>query len=368
MLRCRHITSLFLLLWAGASYAQTAVTTSISGTVYDAETGEGLPGAHVLIAGSLQGTVTDGQGDYRLENVRPGAMRLYASMLGYAPAAVDTVVRINQSYAFTFKLAPTVVILDNVTVVAERDEKWARRYKAFRREFIGTSVNADSTHILNPEVLSFEGGFDRLLATASEPLVVENRALGYHITYFLRDFIRKGGVLRYDGEPLFHELEPINPEEAQVWAQNRERAFYGSFRHFLQTLLARTTRADNFRTAKRPNLDFAGSSARSFDLDPRHLLRDDPDPEISVLAFSGVVEVTYLDEIETRAYQRWSGRDTWRRADAQRSWIRLTDGPTRIDQYGEVIDPYGVTIYGFFAFERVADQLPKEYQPPTKVP
>ena len=30
---------------------------------------------------------------------------------------------------------------------------------------------------------------------------------------------------------------------------------------------------------------------------------------------------------------------------------------------GEVRDPYGLTVYGYFAFERVADDVPKEYRP-----
>jgi hypothetical protein len=47
----------------------------------------------------------------------------------------------------------------------------------------------------------------------------------------------------------------------------------------------------------------------------------------------------------------------------QRSWIKLTNGPTVVDQNGEVIDPYGVTVYGYFAFERIADDVPKEYRP-----
>jgi hypothetical protein len=27
------------------------------------------------------------------------------------------------------------------------------------------------------------------------------------------------------------------------------------------------------------------------------------------------------------------------------------------------LDPYGVTVYGYFAFERIADDVPKEYRP-----
>jgi hypothetical protein len=84
-------------------------------------------------------------------------------------------------------------------------------------------------------------------------------------------------------------------------------------------------------------------------------------PEVA-LNFNGVVEIVYIDEPEDRSFPEWMA--VGRRADdVQTSWIMLTDGPTSVDQSGEVIDPYGVTVYGYFAFERVADQLPKEYRP-----
>ena len=34
-----------------------------------------------------------------------------------------------------------------------------------------------------------------------------------------------------------------------------------------------------------------------------------------------------------------------------------------VDYKGDVLDPYGVTFYGFLAYERVADELPREYRP-----
>ncbi len=368
MLRCCHIALFLLCLGAGALYAQTPETTVVSGLVMDADTGAPLPGAHVIVAGSQQGTVTDAEGRYQLDAVPLGAMRLYASMLGFEPLAVDTVARATNSYRFSFALSPAVVVLDDVTVTAERDDKWPGRLKAFERDFLGTSRNADSTRILNPEVLSFAGGLNYLQAWASEPLHIENRALGYHITYFLHGFVQDSGELRFSGEPLYEPLVAASPEEAARWATNRETAYYGSLPHFLQTLLHGSTRKAGFRTAKRPALDYANSSTHTLDLAPRHLLADDPAPDLSLLDFSGFVEVVYHEEHETEAYQKWQGLDARGRPEPQRSWIQLTDGPARIDHYGAVVDPYGVTTYGFFAFERVADQLPKEYRPPSETP
>jgi len=41
----------------------------------------------------------------------------------------------------------------------------------------------------------------------------------------------------------------------------------------------------------------------------------------------------------------------------------LERGPATVDYKGEVVERYGVTVSGYFGFERVADQVPKEYRP-----
>ena len=59
----------------------TDETITISGRVTSAD-GKPLPGAHVLIAGSIRGTYTDAQGRYRLKNVPKSASLAY-SFIGY---------------------------------------------------------------------------------------------------------------------------------------------------------------------------------------------------------------------------------------------------------------------------------------------
>ena len=331
---------------------------TVHGRVVDDETGAPLPGAHVIVAGTMLGTAAGPDGHYRLGRVPAGAHRLYASMLGYEPAAVDTLLRAGP-YAIDLRMAPTVVEVGRITVEAARDPRWQRRLRRFERLFLGESSNADSVRLLNPEVLSFEAGWGRLEATAAAPLEIETRALGYHVTYYLEDFRYAGTTLRYDGEPLFAPLAPRDSAEAARWAVNRQRAYYGSFRHYLLALLAGTTEAQGFRTYRRLHLD---RSDTRFYADPARLLRDGPSPTEKLFRFNGYLEVIYFEEAEEEAFLRWQGR-YGRTAAAQRSFLRLTDGPTLVDHTGEVIDPYGVTVYGYFAFERLADLLPKEFVP-----
>ncbi|RMF54382.1 MAG: carboxypeptidase-like regulatory domain-containing protein, partial [Bacteroidetes bacterium] len=332
--------------------------------VVDSTSGEPLPGAHVFIAGSMIGTTTDGEGRYRLERVPPGAHRLYVSMLGFEPVHIDALVTAGQTLHYDAYLVPSVIELGEVTVEARKDTKWQKRLKTFIRQFLGETPNAAETKILNPEVLDFDGTWwGKLEARAAEPLVIENRALGYRIHYFLKEFISTGVTIKYDGEPLFEELPPRDDAEAERWRQNRRRAFFGSFRHFMLAALGDSTREAGFVTHRLLALEDARRSHPRFPLHMADVFDEGPTPETRTLRFRGFIEVTYLKEKEDPAYLRWEHSYYQRTPGSQRSWISLTDGPTAVDPTGTIVDPYGVTVYGYFAFERVADELPKEYRP-----
>lgn len=58
-------------------------TGSIIGTVKDAQSGEGLPGANVIIEGTALGAATNLDGEYRIERVPPGKYTLVVSFIGY---------------------------------------------------------------------------------------------------------------------------------------------------------------------------------------------------------------------------------------------------------------------------------------------
>ncbi len=353
-------------------HAQPNAPTILTGTVVDAETGESLVGANVFIAASMMGTTTDSNGRYRLERVPTGAHRLYVSMLGFEPDFRDILLRSSQVYTFDFKLKPTVIEIGEVVVEAERDEKWQQRLEKFTSMFIGETPNAMETTIVNPEVLDFEVKRGTFKAMASEPLIIENQALGYRIQYFLKDFKQEARRTQYDGEPLFEEMEPASSEEALRWKQNRKIAFMGSFRHFLLALLKGRTERQGFKTYSRPGMQamrgdtFSGSSGMSnqrFPVEPASLLKPGKTPSEKLLDFDGYTEIIYMGETEDPSYYEWSGQTSKRGSSYQTSWIILEKGPALVDYKGDILDPYSVTFSGYLAFERVANEVPKEFRP-----
>ncbi len=345
--------------------------TRIFGTVIDAETGEPLPGAHVFIAVSKIGTTTNLEGKYTLEGIAPGAHRLYVSMLGYEPAIVDTVFQV-RAYSFDFALEIKILDVGEVTVEAEGDPNWAGYLERFKRLFLGESANALEVSFANAEVLDFSNRLGQFSAMASGPLIIENRALGYRIQYFLNDFKATTGRTQYDGEPLFEDMIPASDEEASRWETKRRVAFMGSFRHLLLALLSDRVERQGFKLYSRPAISVTGSRAgaspsrgqQRFPINnPRSLFEPGETSDERILDFTGFVEIAYMGETESEAFLSWQKRGRRAKPKFQTSWINLENGPTVFDYKGDILDPYGVTFYGYLAFERVADQVPKEYRP-----
>ena len=104
----RFITTMLALLIIGAqAFAQTAV----SGKVTDSS-GEPLVGANVLVKGTTNGTMTDYNGNWSLNNLRQGAVLVFSS-IGYATEEVT----VGSQKTINVTLKDDSAFLDEVVVV-----------------------------------------------------------------------------------------------------------------------------------------------------------------------------------------------------------------------------------------------------------
>jgi hypothetical protein len=339
---------------------------TIRGTVVGAETGEPLPGAHVFVSESMIGTTTDSTGHFRLRGVPRGSKRVVASMMGYAPQHTDLFVRADTTVSLSFSLPPTVVEGEEVVIEGERDEDWYEDLKTFKRLFLGSTPLADSCDLLNPKVLRFDSGWWKgLEARSVAPLRIENRALGYRIRYALKEFDKSGSVVKWDGDPHFEEMTPSDSAEAARWRANRRKAYYGSLRHFLRALIDDRLDEEGFDIERIPRASAFRDVARAdrFPASRKHVLDGRTDSTYR-MDFRGRLQVLYRNEPETRGYLRWQHRHSRVPRSVQTSWIELNDPPAHVDRYGEIVEPYGATVYGYFAYEqRISGLLPREYRP-----
>lgn len=77
------LSILSILLSVGLSTADE-ITTTISGQVINEETGEGLPGVHVIVDELKKGAVTDGNGNFIIRSIPLGNHTITVKMIGYA--------------------------------------------------------------------------------------------------------------------------------------------------------------------------------------------------------------------------------------------------------------------------------------------
>ncbi|MFQ5572059.1 MAG: carboxypeptidase-like regulatory domain-containing protein, partial [Rhodothermales bacterium] len=118
MLRKWGALVLFLLAMPILAYGQS--TGKLAGRVIDASTGDGLPGATVILDGTTLGTATDIDGNYFIIGVPVGEYDVRVSFVGYQ-TMIETGVEISGGYTreINFELSPGVE-LDEIIVEYER--------------------------------------------------------------------------------------------------------------------------------------------------------------------------------------------------------------------------------------------------------
>ena len=89
---------------------------TITGTVYDADTGDVLPGAQVVIPSLNLGAVTDLDGVYTIDDVPAGDYTLEARFIGYASERQNISIANGQTIESDFTMGASAINLDEVVV------------------------------------------------------------------------------------------------------------------------------------------------------------------------------------------------------------------------------------------------------------
>ncbi|RMH60350.1 MAG: TonB-dependent receptor [Calditrichaeota bacterium] len=111
----------YLFVFLNATLLFAGVTGKISGTVYDAETGEPLVGANVYLEGTTLGASTDADGAYIILHVPAGEYTVHAAYIGYRDARIARVhVQIDLTTTLEIKMESAALTTEEVVVVAKR--------------------------------------------------------------------------------------------------------------------------------------------------------------------------------------------------------------------------------------------------------
>jgi outer membrane receptor for ferrienterochelin and colicins len=113
-----------ILILALSAHAAAAETGALRGVLREAGTGIPLPGANVLLQGTLLGMATDPQGRFHFEAVPPGTYTLSCSMVGYGREEVaGLVVDAGDTLELAVELTPVAIQTAPVVVTASRREQ-----------------------------------------------------------------------------------------------------------------------------------------------------------------------------------------------------------------------------------------------------
>lgn len=352
-------------------FAQATVT----GRVTEAQTGKPLPGVNVFLSDTMRGTATDSLGQYTLRNIPPGSYELVASMVGFQAQTEAISLRNSQHLPIDFVLKETTYSLSAIEVTGAFPKDWKKNYEHFKRLFLSTTKNAAKCEILNPFVLDFTVHPERhtFRAKASAPLIVENHALGYRLQVLLLAFEENShlNTLHYVVKTQFEEMAPENERQRVQFEKNRETTYRGSSRHFFKALASQRTEIEGFEVVGKAAF-FSRRMLRTvpegklkandaYPIDPDTLLAQTRTGE-PLLIFDDFLGVRYLREREPIGYLRFM-----RAAHRFNTQLTLLDvrRPVTIDARGSLSDPMAVITYGYWFWQRIADMLPLEYEPPS---
>lgn len=247
-MRIGLIQLLFLLLTQTAS-AQNA----LRGKIVAADTKQPIHLANVFLSNTSIGTVTNAEGVFIIDRFPQGRYDLVVSCIGYE-SYVTTIQYAQLPYTIEVNLKPKVNILDEVVVEPYEKNGWERYGKFFMDNFIGTSALAADCKLKNPETIRFRYNKKEniLRAFADDPIILENRALGYILRYELKSFEYNytTRIFYFQGYPLFEDIETNRKRIQERWIKNREDTYYGSLMHFMRSVFRNKLIENGFEVRK----------------------------------------------------------------------------------------------------------------------
>ncbi len=211
---------------------------ALTGLVLDQQSQAPLAFANVFFANTTLGDAADEQGRFVLDKIPAGVYQLVVSRIGYELFVQPVEILPGVTKELNVCLTVHSIEGEEVIVTAEKSKRRQRDMALFSKYFIGETRNARRTFILNPEALSFktEPGTGDMLAEARQPLIVENRALGYRIEIILEQFQCGLSGVRYLLYPHYSELTPKGKGVEKKWRKARQQTFDDSMRGFWHAL------------------------------------------------------------------------------------------------------------------------------------
>lgn len=193
-----------------ALLAQPGEKITLSGKVIDAQTGEPLMGANVLLAEARIGASTDSAGEFLIKNVPAGHHTIEVSYTGYMSSLVH--MDIHESTVENFAVAPAVKEQEGITVTGVAHATSIKNapipVTVMRKQDM---LQTPATNII--DLLSRQPGVSQVSTgpAVSKPVI---RGLGFNRVVVVNDGVRQEG--QQWGEEHGVEIDELSVSRAEV--------------------------------------------------------------------------------------------------------------------------------------------------------
>jgi hypothetical protein len=336
-----------------------AQTGTVSGRVIDAKTREPLPFANVYVNNTTIGTVTNASGEFTLHDLPPGSTDIVFSFIGYISQQVKVVVNGTATNPMVIQLTADAQQVAEVNVKASRDKTWEKQLKRFEKVFLG---NTTACKLLNPWVLDFVSENGSTVVNASLPLEIENRRLGYTLFFQMKRSSYSATEFSIVGTTRFVELETTSASEALRWTKERERAYTGSVRHLMKSILDRQLSQQGFELYREKVIGKPRTKSFSFELE-HTLVPVDTTSLVSSGAGIHEYRIAIKGRVEVHTSREFISPSFYADVSDAVSWLETRGGYVLINKEGTILNPTDVIISGNMTDARLSGMLPLDYKP-----
>lgn len=357
----------FQIVFCFCSHVSFSQRASISGKIIDATSNEPLHFANIFLNRTSLGATSNLNGEFRLERLPMGDFDLIVSFVGYQSYQTKVSLQQDTHLSLTVRLSLEDVKLKPIEVSAKPDKEWKRQLDFFEKHFLGKAAKQQGCSIINPEVLSFNKQQSTFTATATEPLRIENKKLGYLIHFQLKQFSYSSDKFLILGNVFFSPEETQDKEQQVQWDKNRENAYRGSTKHLFKSMVERRAKEEGFSFHKVNNphelFDNFGENIESgliSKIDESAFVISTPQKNVFHIVFSDRFEVHYNKKPFSHKYY----------SDIRNfvGWINVKGGVLKVLQDGTVLNPADLFVEGDFSAGLVGAMLPSDYKPLVQLP
>ncbi|HCN82157.1 MAG TPA: hypothetical protein DIT07_00850, partial [Sphingobacteriaceae bacterium] len=326
-------------LWINTLMAQTIIT----GRVLEAGTNKPIRSASIYFDGTLNGTTSDSTGSFTLYPQANRKVPVIVSAIGYE---TETIADFPMGKKVIVYLNVRQYDLEAVTITVSDGMSRKEKLRIFRKEFLGTSLNAMNCEILNEGDIriTYTKKTKTIKAFSEKPIVVRNKNLGYTINFLPVNITFSPERIVVQGYQFFKE-DPAQAGQVEI-QKARQAAYLGSQIHFVRSLWNNELKKNGFNI-------YRGSLPSTY-ANTRFLLQG---AESHMLTYDSIVNIHNNDK-----------------------YIHLEGGPVHIEYKGRTSllnkidsgvdgfisnngysDPSALIWSGFIGTQRIGDALPLEY-------